>query len=539
LLSSCVDFRKWGELSLSKREYNTASVAGAFVLAGVILFGASIAYPFHFDDGLILSDANVTNAARWSHFLNPLHLRQLTYFTFYLNFLAGGNNAAGFHAVNVVIHIASSVLLFLLLKRFVEPAMALSAAALFLVHPIQTEPVFYIYQRSTLLACLFSLCALYAFQAGKHWLAALLFFLAFESKESALAVPLALGLLHRHSARKWLVAGTAAGGMAALAILMYRHEATVGVGAASSVTPLQYLGSQLRVVYTYLRLLVWPYPQSIEYEFPASDSVWLRVGEIAGVAAMLAAAAWALRRERWKVAGLAALSFFLLLAPTSSIIPSADAAFEHRLYLPMLAFSLLVAWMLFHVPKRKAVTSVLLLVMAMLTLSRGAVWASEVSLWQDAVSHAPNKARAWFNLGSVQTAADPQGARLSLRRAIDLQPHFPDAFVSFGVLEHNARNFPQAVLYFQEALRQDPKFWPAWYNLGNSWFSIGDYDRAIVSFERTLELNRDYYAAHYNIAVAHLAAGRAQEAIPHIRTVLDWEPNSVEAQQLLRDALAR
>src|SRR5687768_15549587 len=117
------------------REYNTSSVAIVFVLAGVILFGASVAHPFHFDDGLILADSNVTNPARWSHFLNPLHLRQLTYFTFYLNYLAGGANPAGFHAVNVLIHIANAILLFHLLKRFIEPATAAAAAAVFLVHP--------------------------------------------------------------------------------------------------------------------------------------------------------------------------------------------------------------------------------------------------------------------------------------------------------------------------------------------------------------------------------------------------------------------
>ena len=307
----------------------------------------------------------------------------------------------------------------------------------------------------------------------------------------------------------------------------------------SAVSPWSYLGLQLRVVYTYLRLLVWPYPQSIEYDFSASHALWLRLVEIAGLAAIVAAGMWAVRTERWKIAGLSILAFLLLLAPTSSIIPSTDAAFEHRLYLPMMAFSLLLAWALSLVPKRSAVAAVILVALALVTLNRGAVWASDVALWKDAASHAPQKARAWFNLGAAQADADPQGARVSLRRAIELQPKFPDAFVSFGVIEQNARNFPQAVLYFQEALRQDEKLWPAWYNLGNAWFAMGEYDRAIVSFQRALNLNRDYYAAHYNIAVAHLAAGRPAEAIPHIRTVLDWEPNSAEAQQLLADALRR
>src|SRR5438045_2341894 len=89
-------------------------ITAGLVLSGVLLFAASISHPFHFDDALITNDSNVTNPARWAHFLNPLHLRQFTFFTFYLNHLAGGLNPAGYHAVNVAIHIANAVLLFVL-----------------------------------------------------------------------------------------------------------------------------------------------------------------------------------------------------------------------------------------------------------------------------------------------------------------------------------------------------------------------------------------------------------------------------------------
>jgi tetratricopeptide (TPR) repeat protein len=518
------------------REYSTWTVAIVFVLAGAVLFGGALSHPFHFDDAVILADSNVTNAARWSHFLNPFHLRQLTYFTFYLNYLAGGNSPVGFHAVNVIVHIANAILFFLLLKKFVAPAMAATAAAIFLLHPIQSEPVFYVYQRSTLLACFFSLCALYAFQARRYWLAGLLFFFAFESKESALAVPLALSLLYEHRARKAIAVGVAIAGSAALAMLLYRHETTVGLGAVSAVSPLAYLGSQLRVFYTYLRLLVWPYPQSLEYDFPPFAMSWWTLVQAIGLLAIVVAGWWAYKaNDRWKPAGLGILAFLLLLAPTSSIIPNTDAAFEHRLYLPMLAFAFLLAWVLSRFPE--SISGIVLIVFGLLTLGRGAVWSSDVGLWQEAVAYTPQKPRAWFNLGSAQMTSDPQGASQSLRRAIELQPHFPDAFVSLGVIEQNARNFRQAALYFQQAIRQDEAHWPAWYNLGTAWISIGDYDRAIASFERALRINRDYYPAHFNIAVAHLQAGRPKEAVPHLRTVLDWDPKSEEAQRLLNDAL--
>src|SRR5690349_6219168 len=118
------------------------------ILAGLLLFGSSFGHPFHFDDVLITNDSNVTNAAHWPHFFNPLHLRQLTFFSFYLNHLIGGTDPAGYHVVNVGIHIANAVLLFFLLGRFVDRWIAVAASAIFLVHPIQTAAVLYVYERS-------------------------------------------------------------------------------------------------------------------------------------------------------------------------------------------------------------------------------------------------------------------------------------------------------------------------------------------------------------------------------------------------------
>src|SRR5437660_1336451 len=162
----------------------------ALALAGLILFGQSLNDPFHFDDVLIVNDSNVVNPAHWRHFFNPLHLRQLTFFTFYLNHLVAGNNPASYHFVNVALHAANAVLFFLLLDSIFDRRLAFIAASIFLAHPIQTEPVMYVYQRSIVLACFFSLLALLAFQRNRPWMALLLFLCAFESKGSVVAIPL-------------------------------------------------------------------------------------------------------------------------------------------------------------------------------------------------------------------------------------------------------------------------------------------------------------------------------------------------------------
>jgi tetratricopeptide (TPR) repeat protein len=511
-------------------------VTAGLILAGILLFGASVNDPFHFDDVLITQDSNVTNPGQALHFLNPLHLRQLTFFTFYLNHLIGGDDPSGYHVVNVGIHIANAVLLYWLLSGFVEPWIAIAAAALFLVHPIQTEPVLYVYERSTLLACFFSLLGLIAMARGRRGLAIVMFACAFESKESAIAVPLLVALFGRWDVKLkpaigYIVAGVALLAFASLGLLAHANEATVGIGAAKQVAPLRYLLTETRVVYTYLRLLVFPYPQSLEYEFNNAGGVLT----VAGILAMLAAG-WILRH---RIEGLCILAFFVLLAPTSSIVPSLDAAFEHRLYLPMLACSLLLAYAISKIRFRTPVALSILTILAILTLRREVAWSSDIALWEDTAQHAPGKPRVWFNLGGAYLKSDPDKARTALLRALELQPNFPEALYDLGVIEQGRKNWGLALAYYQRAIDSKPDYWPAWNNMGNTFFAVGQPARALDCFDRTLRLNPDYWPAQYNIAIVHYMSGRFAEAEPRLRTVLDWQPGFREARYLLATSLTQ
>jgi Tfp pilus assembly protein PilF len=514
-------------------------VTAGLILVGLVLFGASVTHPFHFDDVLIVNDSNVTKPAQWAHFFHPLHLRQLTFFTFYLNNLIGGLNPAGFHAVNVAIHIANAVLLFVLLRGFCEDWIAAAAAAVFLIHPIQTEPVLYVYQRSVLLACFFSLLALLALREDRIGWALVAFFLAFESKESAIAVPIVLALVNRNAFWKRLKPATTylilASGVvfaaAAVFLLAHVNERTVGIGAAELISPWRYLLTETRVVFTYLRLLVFPYPQSLEYEFQNAGGVLSVIGVL-----LLLVIAWIGRHSFW---GLCIFAFFILLAPTSSILPSADAAFEHRLYLPMLAFSLLVAFGLSKMPKRTWIAAAVLVILAIITVRRESVWASDISLWEDTAKHAPGKARVWFNLGSAYLSTNPEKAENAFRRALELQPQFPEAVYDLGLIEQGRKNWSAALAYYQRTLEQEPDYWPAANNMGNTLFAMGDPSRSVEFFERTLRLNPDYWPAQYNIAIVHFMAGRYTAAAKRLKTVLDWQPSFVEARYLLATCLTQ
>lgn len=510
----------------------------AISVAGFLLFASSFSHPFHFDDILITNDTNVGNASHFLHFFNPLHLRQLTFFSFYLNHLAGGDNPGGYHMVNVLLHIANAVLLFLLLSTFFERWLAIAAAGLFLLHPIQTEPVLYVYQRSILLGCFFSLLAVIALVRNRPWLAALFFLCAFESKESTLAVPLAVAGIYITASRRYRMALLAAVlilAVAALGVLAYRNEQTVGIKAAGQISPLTYFMTETRVFYTYLRLLFFPIPQSLEYEFlkPTSLLPLFGIFAIAGAALVL----W--KNEKWRIPAGCVLTFLLFLAPTSSFIPSADFAFEHRLYLPMLAFSVLAAYLLSRIPGRSVIAGILLCVLALLTVRRETVWASDTALWEDTVKKAPGKARAWFNLGGAYMNVDPEKAHSAFLNALKLRPDFVEAWYDLGILEQQKGHWDAAITNYQHAIALDRSYWQAWNNSANTLFAMGNREAALRDFEQTLRLNPDCWPAQYNIGIIDFMDARYSDAVAKFKIVLDWRPDFRDARYALAMSYAR
>lgn len=520
-------------------------VVAVVIVLGVALFGPSLNDGFHFDDDLILADSNVTNAERWSHFFNPLRLRQVTYFTFYVNHRLGGDDAFGYHLANVGIHIANAVLLYLLLGRLVGGWPATAAALIFLAHPIQTESVLYVYQRSTLLATFFSLAALLVLARNpRAWiLTVFLFLLAAASKESALAVPIVLAVvLGLRNRLAWGIA-SGVGAMAAFAItlLAWLGEETVGIGAADRIAPMTYFRTELGVFLTYLRLVGFPYPQALEYDI-APVTTWTNVTTLAGLAvvvALIVAGAVLIRQSGSYWTGIGIAAFLILLAPTSTVIPSADFAFEHRLYLPMLGFSLVAGIALSHVRWRQPALIAAVAVLAVGTLDRGRVWASDVALWEDTVSKAPGKARAWFNLGGAYMEAGDPRALATFSRALELDPDSVETLYNLGVVEQEAGNLSRALSWYERVLALDPDYFPAANNSGNIRFGLGQYDEARRWYTRVLAINPDYWPAQYNLAIVFNTIDRPDLAEPRLRIVLDWSPDFDEARRLLALSLQR
>ncbi|GAO02331.1 transmembrane and TPR repeat-containing protein F38B6.6 [Anaeromyxobacter sp. PSR-1] len=467
--------------------------------------------------------------------------RWVGYLTFALNYRAGALAPAGYHAVNVAIHLATACLVYglavLLLRtprlagsRVARSprAFAFVAAALFACHPLQAQAVTYVVQRLTSLATLFYVgsVVLYlwarlapadarrrrvAAYAGSVASAAL----AARTKEIAVTLPAALALLELafldgRPRRRALALTPFALVALSIPLTLIGVRTAIGAGvsdvlsAAASAARVQttlgrleYLATETTVVVEYVRLLLLPVGQNVDHVHPTHLS-FLDGPVLLSSAGILVAAGLALyavvRRLRddamAALAGFGVLWFLLALSVESSVFPIVDVMNEHRVYLPSVGFFLAAAvaigWGAARlVPARAGGASVvagavLAAVLAAGTQARNRVWESQLTLWADAARKSPGSPRPLNNLG---VALEGAGRR------------------------------DEAEAAFLAAMRIDPGHAESCYNLGRLYLeSGGALDDAIALFRRAIALRPDYPEAYANLGAALVRAERYPEA---------------------------
>ena len=420
----------------------------------------------------------------------------MTYTTFWLDQRIGGRNPAGYHAVNLLLHLIAVVLLFEALKRIVTPQAAWIAAAIFAVHPFQAEPVNYIFARSTLLAAVLCLAALASWLRGSLWGSAGWFAAALLSKEECVAFPVFLLLLHFSCSRESrerkpigaMLAMSAAAGLRVL--IAARNTPGSGAGAEASISWQAYLLTQGTVILRYLRMLLFPggFTVDAEIHIPA---MWTGALAWAGVAILVGIASTQFSRARagfWFLAGL------VLLLPSSSIFPAADLAADRRMYLPMIGFATCAGLLLAKV--RPILLALVLIVLAGLSFERTATWRTEESLWADAVAKAPAKLRPRIQLAR---AVEPGRALTILEEAKRIAPEDSRIPAEEGRIYLSAGRPDKALPEFGRALALSPRSVEALNNRGVALLALNQKEVARSDFERALAIDPCQFDARLNL----------------------------------------
>jgi hypothetical protein len=282
--------------------FRAAFVPVSLALVALLTFSPAFRAPFVYDDHALFSDPIITSPQGWYLSFLPEQTRPLTWLSFWLNYAIAGENPVWWHAVNLALHIAASVLLWTVISLILPREQAIVAAFLFALHPIQTEPVMYVFARGTLLAAVLCLLSLRWWIAGRYWIAVAWFGLALLAKEECAAFPMLLLLMNRADKRRPAervpIAAMFTLALAATArvALVAANEPGSGAGPHAGIPPVDYFAAQGIVILRYFRLLAVPVGFSVDPGIPV-PAVWPALAAWAEIAAYVAAALWRVCRD--------------------------------------------------------------------------------------------------------------------------------------------------------------------------------------------------------------------------------------------------
>jgi protein O-mannosyl-transferase len=533
----------------------------------------------------------------------PVQSRPLANLSLAINYFFGGLNPAGYHAFNIVVHLLSSILLWAIVRRalllpyfagrFRTSAgwMALVIAILWALHPLQTEAVAYVTQRTELMFAFFYLATLYCSlrywnanvqtpaqedrsrmpnsesAAGRRplWVipAVLACLCGMGSKEVMVSAPVIVLLFERTFVsgsfvnslrRSWpLYAGLAATWTLLIALTLGSsrgHSAGFGLGASAH----DWWLTQSKVALLYLKLVVWPWPLQIHYELPYLTTfaqAWMYA-----VPVLLLICAMLVELWRNRPVGFLGIWIIAILSPTFVVPIISEMAAERRMYLPLAGLiTLFVCSATYFIqfarryfagsrdqvePSRPvqavafAVVVTLVIVFGSISAKRVYAYRDEAQLWREVLEHQPQNFRARYGLGFLYLQAGQLPEAIGeLRACLALNPNNPRARNDLGLALVQTGHNSEAVEQWEKALQLKPDFVDARNNLGNFLLHNGRIPESIEQFRLALDVNPNDANANYNYGDVFADNGHWAEAMALYERAIRSRPNFTQAHDHL------
>jgi len=529
--------------------------------------------------------------------------RIVGHLSFAINYRLHGLNVVGYHVVNLVIHILNGILVYLILMAILRTEyfslppsngslnlraiIPIASSLLFVSHPIQTQAVTYISQRFVPLGALFYLLSLllylrfrisspgykrYVYYAGSLVSAVV----AMRTKEFTFTLPIIVALCEMTffsgSLRDRVRAlAPFAATLLIIPVLIFFYQGTLNaldstmrsITAAdeTNISRMHYLLTQFRVIILYIRLLFFPVGQNIDHAVPVYTSP-LDLPVLFSFVSLLALFSFGLylyfaaKRKReypeLKLASFGIIWFFVTLSVESSIIPLAELVAEYRIYLPSVGMiTAVVSLGVFALRKSSklrflhpgilyGVLGAAIISLTFATYLRNTVWASEISLWEDAARKSSAKIRPLQNLGIYYCMQGRLAeAREELQKAIRIDPRNYELHNNLGIIYRKQGDLPGAIREYSIVLQLQPTDPMAHYNIGNIYLSQGNLQGAMREYEASIRLAPDYDEAHNNLGIVYERSGQFEAAIVEFKKAVSLNPDNVNARNNLTIAMRK
>jgi tetratricopeptide (TPR) repeat protein len=494
--------------------------------------------------------------------------RPLVNLSFALNRHFGGYNTLGYHVVNVIIHVLASILLYGLVRRTLNldcfggrfrtaaEWLGLAVALVWAIHPLQTDSVEYVSQRTESMMGLFYFATLYASlryftaettQRRKAAAAAatLACLAGMACKEVMVSAPVMVLLFDRTFVsrsfrgaikRSWPLYAGLAGGWVLLLALNIDAPRSQAAGFSAGLPAHVWWFTQAKVLLLYLKLSIWPWPLVIHHDMPplwtlSAALPWLLPIVLVGMLT------FSLLWRRHPIGYLGAW-FFIILSPTSVVPMPSEVMAERRMYLPLAAVVVLAVVGGFAALTRRErlaadaespsfrpsllrkmliVTVVLTIVLCLVTSCRLEAYRDVITMWRDAVAHEPENIRATINLGcALEDAGRPEEAIEQFEHALQIDPAHPDAGLahrSLGLAWAQREQPAKAIHHLKLAMQLRPDVATDHRALGVLLLRVHRFPEAVQQLELAVRQQPADILGHANLAAAYANLGRWSEAV--------------------------
>jgi tetratricopeptide (TPR) repeat protein len=543
-------------------------VSICLVLAVWVVFGQTAGFGFvDYDDfDYVFDNPTVTQGLTAEGFVwaftgsHSANWHPLTWLSHMLDCELYGLNAGGHHVTNVLLHTATVLALFLVLRQLTG-ALWRSAfvAAVFAIHPLRVESVVWVAERKDVLSGLFFILTIWAYvrYARRAWspvrygLVLLLFVSGLMSKPMLVTLPLVLLLLdywplRRMESRKfWGLVGEK---LPLLALSVAGCVVTIvaqrgAIQAAEPHSLFLRVDNALAACMIYLGQMVWPSGLAVLYLFPQNGPPIWEIALAALLLAGISVVAWRTRRTQpWLLMGW--LWYLVMLLPVLGIIQvGAQAHADRYTYLPQIGIYVAVTWLVAERAMSRVVLAglmagVLVALMVCAWIQTG-YWKNDETLWRRDLACTTDNYIAHYNLGfDLFKRGRVDEAITHYQAAIyNIKPDFADVHYNFGIalLQKNRTN--EAIAQYERALQINPNHAGAHNNLGDAFLLKGKVEEAIAQFQKALKIDPNYAKAQKNLGNAFLHRGGVDEAIVLYQKALETEPDSPETRYNLGNAL--
>lgn len=488
----------------------------------------------------------------------------LTWLSHLLDVSLFGPDAGAYHVVNLILHMANTLLLFELLRRSTgHPGPSAFVAAAFAAHPLHVESVAWITERKDVLSTFFLLLTMLMYVAytrrpvvTRYAGVLALFALALMSKPMVVTLPVVLFLwdvwpLGRSNVRSLILEKLPLLLLAiATSVTTVVIQSRVGAMAGLDALPLATRLGNAAIGYpAYVWKTIWPWPLAAFY--PLFEQSPLRIG--AALAALAAITYGAFRvRASHPYVWIGWCWYVVTISPVIGLLQAGEQGMADRfMYVPMIGLTIAAAWAakptMERIGARAAMVpaaAVIVLVWTVAARAQAAHWENSLTLWEHAVRVTPHSYIAHENLGqALRERGRLDEALASYERALSRAPAHSPGYVavvnnSIGLVLTRQGKVAEARQRFAAAVLSNPAFAEAQLNLGNALAAEGHASQSIDHYRQAIRLKPEYVEPRVGLGAALLRSGRAAEAAAQYRDALARNPGLAEAHNGLGGALA-